>query len=87
LSCFFKKFLQSSPLKVSVGSGSLNILQNTWGERDTREWSWSWIICWFGIYFSVHQETNSLQSKTSGTQSTRAIPNVQITSFWAEGDE
>ena len=29
LSCFFKNSLQSSPLKVSVGSGSLNIFRNT----------------------------------------------------------
>jgi hypothetical protein len=28
-SCLFKNSLQSSPLKVSVGSGSLNILRKT----------------------------------------------------------
>jgi hypothetical protein len=29
LLCFFKKSLQYSPLKVTIGSGSLSILQNT----------------------------------------------------------
>jgi len=87
LSFFFKKYLEYLPLKVSVGSGSLNILQNTWGEREIGEWYWIWIIRWFGIYFLVHQETNSLQSKKSGMQPTREISDVQITSFWEEGDE
>jgi hypothetical protein len=29
LSCFFKKSMQSSPLEVNIGSGSLIILRNT----------------------------------------------------------
>jgi hypothetical protein len=33
------------------------------------------------------QETPSLQEKTSGTQAAREIPEAQISSFWAEGDE
>jgi hypothetical protein len=37
LSCLFNSSLQSSSLKVSVGSGSINILRNTWGDRETGE--------------------------------------------------
>jgi hypothetical protein len=35
----------------------------------------------------THQETTSSQSKTSGTQVARAIPEAQIRPFWVEGDE
>jgi hypothetical protein len=35
----------------------------------------------------TQQVTNSLQSKNLGTQPAPAIPDVQITFFWAEGDE
>ena len=66
-SWFFRKSLQSSPLKVSVGSGSFNILHNTWGEREMGEWSWSWIIRWLSTYFSMHHATSSLQLITLGT--------------------
>ena len=83
LSCFSRNCLQSCPLKVNVGSDNFNILWKTWGDKETGEWSHSGIILWLGVYFSVHQETTSLQSKTSGMQPTREILEVQITSLWA----
>jgi hypothetical protein len=84
---FKKKSLQSSPLKVSVDSGSLNILQKNCSEREIRESSWSCIILWLGMYFSTHHATNPLHSKTSGTHPTQVIPDAQITFFYAGGEE
>ena len=47
LSCFFRNFLQSSfPLKVNVGSGNINILRKTRGDKETGEWWHSAIIIW-----------------------------------------
>jgi len=83
----FIKSLQSSPLKVSVGCGSFNILRKTCGDREMGERSWSCIILWIDTYFSTHYEKSSLQLNTSGTHLARAIPNTQITSFCARGEE
>jgi hypothetical protein len=74
LSCFFRNYLESSPLKVNVGSDNLNSLRKTRGDKEIGEWSRSGIIIWPKIYLSAHQGTSSLQSKTSGTRPARAIP-------------
>jgi len=87
LSCFFRKCLQYSPLKVSVGSRSFNILWNTCVEREMGGWSWICIIRWLDMYFWTHHATSYLHLNTSGTHPAQAIPKVQIISFCAGGDE
>jgi hypothetical protein len=49
----------------------------TKGARETGDSPWSWIILRFLSYLFMHQETSSLEQKSSGTQPAKEMPNVQ----------